>query len=207
MSHGRHLGSCPSGLSSDAAAEAKSRLTSRLPSRDQDPLTDRMNSEGVCNQTFGKAGLGGPKGDGAPSLVGRKQAPRVQEDGGGCGQVAGGQELALDQLQRLEACRESVVRPEPPAGAPSGPCPLRRASTPPSPHLLGLSIPPRRHPLPWSSGGRGKGAPGHPATQATLEKPEMPDTPPLSSPRSHTSAPAFGVPAADTEDREEQPLP
>ena len=99
MSHGRHLGSCPSGLSSDAAAEAKSRLTSRLPSRDQDPLTDRMNSEGVCNQTFGKAGLGGPKGDGAPSLVVREQAPRVQEDGGGCGQVAGGQELALDQLQ------------------------------------------------------------------------------------------------------------
>ena len=27
-------------------------LASRLPSRDQDRLMDRMNSEGVCNQTF-----------------------------------------------------------------------------------------------------------------------------------------------------------
>lgn len=83
---------------------------------------------------------------------------------------------------------------------------------PPLPVRISWAFPPLPDgtPFPRAWGGRGaaegKGTPGQPATQATLDKPEI-QTPPLSSPRSPTSAPAFGVPAADSSDHEEQPLP
>ena len=106
---------------------------------------------------------------------------------------------------------ERGARPDSP-GQPGPRGDLEGVSAPPCPHLLGFSTPPRRHPLPWSLGGgrggaEGKGTPEQPATQATLEKPKIPETPPLSSPRSPTSAPVFRVPAADSPDHEEQPLP
>lgn len=120
-----------------------------------------------------------------------------------------------DQLQQLEACRESTGRDRTlPAGqGPEGtlrvsPARGLRPSLSASPGLFHPS--PTAPPSPelgvGVGGAEGKGTPGQPATQATLDKPEI-QTPPLSSPRSPTSAPAFGVPAADSPDHEEQPLP
>ena len=116
-----------------------------------------------------------------------------------------------DQLQQLEACRESAGRDRT-LRASQGPEGTLRVS-PPLPVRISWAFPPLPDGTPFPGawrgrgGAEGKGTPEQPATQATLEKPKIPETPPLSSPRSPTSAPAFRVPAADSPDHEEQPLP